>query len=158
MNRYLIVFNRQSHLIDVKRSVILYYIFEGGVDGVVGAGDGEGRYADVAVNRGVAVNRQIVIVLVDAMSLLSPRSVAQIDEIVGEVRAALPCEQNGFCVFGDIYVEYVSVCKKIVFLCVESASAFRPLVQASKIAPLVAEYIMSSPRLSPLFMPEITRS
>ena len=80
----------------MERSVILYYIFEGGVGGVVGAGDGEGRYADVAVNRGVAVNRQIVIVLVDATSLLSPRSVAQIDKIVGEVRAALPCEQNGF--------------------------------------------------------------
>jgi len=155
------------------QTLFVYDVFECIVGVIIRALDCEGSHADVAVYRCVAVNRQIVIVLMDAMPFLSPCAVAKIEEIVGEVCAALLCEQYRFCVLRDVDVVYVAIGKEVVSL-YEIVNSVKPCLrvvetlyvsgqrkcfeQASKIAPLVAEYIISSPRLSPLFMPDMTRS
>lgn len=74
----------------------------------------EGSYADVTVDGGVAVYGEVVVVLMDTVSFLSPSAVAQVDEIIGEVCAALACEPYGFGVFWNIHVENVAICKEIV--------------------------------------------
>ena len=76
------------------QTLFVYDVFKRIICIIIRALDCEGSHADVAVYRCVAVNRQIVVVLVDAMSLLSPRAVAEVDEVIGEVCAALTGEQN----------------------------------------------------------------
>lgn len=98
------------------RNLFVHNVFKRIVGVIIRALDGEGSYADVAVYRCVAVNCQIVIVLMDAMPFLSPSAVAQIDEIVGEVCSALLCEQYRFCVFWNVDVVYVAVGKEVVSL------------------------------------------
>ena len=97
-------------------TLFVYDVFERIVGVIIRALDCEGSNADVAVYRGVAVNRQIVIVLMDAMPFLSPCSVAKIEEIVGEVCTALLCEQYRFCVLRDVDVVYVAIGKEVVSL------------------------------------------
>ena len=98
------------------QTLFVYDVFECIVGVIIRALDCEGSHADIAVYRCVAVNRQIVIVLMDAMPFLSPCSVAKIEEIVGEVCTALLCEQYRFCVFGNVDVVYVAIGKEVVSL------------------------------------------
>lgn len=97
-------------------TLFVYDVFKRIVGVIIRALDCEGSHADIAVYRCVAVNRQIVIVLMDAMPFLSPCSVAKIEEIVGEVCAALLCEQYRFCVLRDVDVVYVAIGKEVVSL------------------------------------------
>lgn len=97
----------------------VYLRFEGGVDGVVGAFDGQGRYGYVAVDGGVAVNVVIVLVAVYAVSHLSPSAVAEVDKVVRKVRSALTGEQYILCIFGDVDVEDIAV-RKISYLVTKS--------------------------------------
>lgn len=90
-------------------------VFEGGVGGIVGAFDGQRRYGDVAVDGGVAVDVEIVVVAVYAMPDLTPSAVAEVDKVVREVRTALFCEQYALWIFGNIDVEDIAACKNVVF-------------------------------------------
>ena len=110
----------------------VYLRFEGGVGGVVGAFDGQGSYGDVAVDGGVAVNLVIVLVAVYAVSHLSPRAVAEVDKVVGEVRSALTGEQYILCIFGNIDVEYVAV-RKYVISCGKIVNAVKPLFRIGEV-------------------------
>ena len=109
----------------------VYLRFEGGVGGVVGAFDGQGRYGDVAVDGGVAVNVVIVLVAVYTVSHLSPSAVAEVDKVVRKVRSALTGEQYILCIFGDIDVEDIAVRKNIVFDD-EVVNAVKPLFRIVK--------------------------
>ena len=122
----------------IFRFSAVYLRFEGGVGGVVGAFDGQGSYGDIAVDGGVAVNLVIVVIAVDAMSHLSPRAVAEVDKVVGEVGAALTGDQYILGIFGNIDVEDIAVRKNVVFGG-EIADSVKPLLGIIKVCHVSGE-------------------